>query len=117
MEKKPAEETGEMCPECGSPLVIRKGKFGEFVACSNYPKCKYIKKEKKEVTVVCKCPKCGGDIVEKPTRKGKVFWGCSNYPKCKYASWYKPTGDKFDNCGDLLVNKNGTMMCPTCDGK
>ena len=115
MEKKPAEETGETCPECGSPLVIRKGKFGEFVACSNYPTCKYIKKEKKEVVTVCKCPKCSGDVIEKPTRKGKVFWGCSNYPKCKYASWYKPTGDKCDKCGDLIVNKNGVLICPTCD--
>ena len=117
MEKKPAEETGEMCPECGSPLVIRKGKYGEFIACSNFPKCKYIKKEKKEVSVVCKCPKCGGDVVEKPTRKGKVFWGCSNYPKCKYASWYKPTGDVCEKCGDLIVNKNGVLICPTCDEK
>lgn len=116
MEKKPAEETGEECPECGSPLVIRKGKYGEFVACSNYPTCKYIKKEKKETIVVCKCPKCSGDVVEKPTRKGKVFWGCSNYPKCKYASWYKPTGEKCDKCGDLLVDKNGSIICPTCDG-
>jgi DNA topoisomerase-1 len=116
MEKKPAEETGEVCPECGSPLVIRKGKFGEFVACSNYPTCKYIKKEKKEEIVICKCPKCSGDIIEKPTRKGKVFWGCNKYPKCKYASWYKPTGEKCDKCGDLLVDKNGSIICPTCDG-
>jgi len=117
MEKKPAEETGELCPECNNPLVIRKGKYGEFVACSNYPSCKYIKKEKKETTTVCKCPKCDGDVVEKPTRKGKVFWGCANYPKCKYASWYKPTGDKCDKCGDLLVDKNKIVICPTCDGK
>jgi len=114
MEKKPAEETGETCPECGNSLVIRKGKYGEFVACSNYPTCKYIKKEKKESLVVCKCPKCSGDIVEKPTRKGKVFWGCSNYPKCKYASWYKPTGEKCDVCGDLMVDKNKLIICPTC---
>ena len=117
MEKKAPEKTGEVCPECGSDLVVRKGKFGEFVACSNYPTCKYIKKEKKEVTVVCKCPKCGSDIIEKPTKKGKVFWGCSGYPKCKYASWYKPTGDVCDKCGDLLVNKNGSVICPTCDGE
>ena len=115
MEKKPAEETGETCPECGNPLVVRKGKYGEFVACSNYPTCKYIKKEKKETVIVCKCPKCGGNIIEKPTRKGKVFWGCDNYPKCKYASWYKPTGDICDKCGDLIVNKNGVLICPTCD--
>ncbi|MBQ6841207.1 MAG: type I DNA topoisomerase [Bacilli bacterium] len=117
MEKKPAEETGEACPECGNPLVVRKGKYGEFVACSNYPTCKYIKKEKKETSVVCKCPKCDGDVVEKPTRKGKVFWGCSNYPKCKYASWYKPTGDKCPTCNDLLVDKNRIIICPTCDNQ
>lgn len=114
MEKKPLEETGELCPECNSPLVIRKGKYGEFVACSNYPKCKYIKKDKKEELIICKCPKCDGNIVEKLTRKGKTFWGCSNYPKCKYASWYKPTGEKCPQCGDLIVDKNNIHVCPTC---
>lgn len=115
MEKKPAEETGELCEKCGSPLVIRKGKYGEFVACSNFPTCKFIKKEKKESTIICKCPSCKGDIVEKPTRKGKVFWGCANYPKCKYASWYKPTGEVCSSCGDLLVDRKGEIVCPTCN--
>ncbi len=114
MEKKAPEQTGENCPECGNPLVIRKGKYGEFVACSNYPECKYIKKEVKQNTVVCKCPKCDGDIIERTTKKGKVFWGCSNFPKCKYASWYKPTGEKCPVCKDLLVDKNGETICPTC---
>ena len=117
MEKKPAEETGEVCPDCGSPLVIRKGKYGEFVACSNYPTCKYIKKDKKETTVVCKCPKCNGNIIERPTKKGKIFWGCENFPKCKYASWYKPTGEVCDVCGDVLVEKNGSIVCQTCEQK
>ena len=72
MEKAGPEETGETCPECGSPLVIRKGKYGEFVACSNYPKCKYIKKEQKESKDICKCPKCGGTIIERTTKKGKT---------------------------------------------
>ena len=115
MEKKAPEKTGDVCPECGSDLVVRKGKFGEFVACSNYPKCKYIKKDKKETIAICKCPKCGGDILEKPTRKGKIFWGCSNYPKCSYASWYKPNGEVCSNCGDLLVDKNGQICCQTCN--
>lgn len=117
MEKKAAEETGESCPECGSPLVIRKGKYGEFVACSNYPKCKYIKKEEKEKNIICKCPKCDGNIIERPTRKGKIFWGCDHFPKCKYASWYKPTGQKCEECGDLLVDRNGQIVCPSCDGE
>ena len=117
MEKKKPEETGEKCPECGSPLVIRKGKYGQFTACSNYPTCKYIKKENKqtEKEIICKCPKCEGNIIVRKTKKGKEFYGCDNFPKCKYASWYKPTGDKCPKCNDLLVIKNGEVICPTCD--
>ncbi len=115
MEKKKAEETGEVCPECGSPLVIRKGRYGEFVACSNYPVCKYIKKEEKEIKIVCKCPKCGNDIVEKKTRKGKIFYGCSNYPKCKVAVWDLPTGETCPECGELLVEKNKKIKCSSCN--
>lgn len=117
MEKKKPEETGEKCPECGSPLVIRKGKYGQFTACSNYPTCKYIKKENKqtEKEIICKCPKCEGNIIVRKTKKGKEFYGCDNFPKCKYASWYKPTGEKCPKCNDLLVIKNGEVICPTCD--
>ena len=117
MEKTPAKETGEMCPECGSPLVVRKGKYGEFVACSNYPTCKYIKKDKAEETVLMNCPVCGkGQIVERKTKKGKTFWGCNNYPKCKTASWDKPTGETCPNCGKLLVtDKDGDVKCMECD--
>ena len=68
MEKKAPEETGEVCPDCGSPLVVRSGKYGEFVACSNYPTCKYIKKEKKEETIIMDCPDCGGKLVTKGGR-------------------------------------------------
>ena len=116
MEKKAPEATGETCPECGGDLVIRKGKYGEFVACSNYPTCKYIKKEKKEVNEVCKCPKCDkGMIVERKTKKGKIFYGCNNYPKCQYALWYKPTGEIYPKCGELIVDKNGQNICLNCD--
>ena len=117
MEKKKPEETGEKCPECDSPLVIRKGKYGQFTACSNYPTCKYIKKENKQIEkeIICKCPKCEGNIIVRKTKKGKEFYGCDNFPKCKYASWYKPTGDKCPKCNDLLVIKNGEVICPTCD--
>ena len=116
MEKKNPEETGEVCPECGNQLVIRKGKFGEFVACSNYPTCKYIKKDKKEVVEICKCPKCDkGMIIERKTKKGKIFYGCNNYPKCKYALWYKPNGDICPKCGELIVDKNGENICVNCE--
>ena len=115
MEKKPAEETGEKCPECGNPLVIRKGKYGEFTACSNYPTCKYIKKEKKEIKEIVKCPECGGMIIEKTSKKGKVFYGCNNYPKCKVATWDMPTGEKCPECKKLLVLKNGKIKCSECN--
>ena len=115
MEKKGPEETGESCPECGSPLVIRSGKYGEFVACSNYPTCKYIKKEAKETKDICKCPKCGGTIIERTTKKGTIFYGCSNYPKCKVATWDLPTGELCPDCKSLLVNKNGTVKCSSCE--
>ena len=115
MEKKAPEETGEVCPECGSPLVVRNGKFGEFVACSNYPDCKYIKKEEVEIVEICDCPNCKGKIVEKKSRKGKLFYGCNNYPKCKTAYWDKPIGESCPECGKMLVDKNGTIKCSECD--
>ncbi len=90
MEKNKPEQTGEVCPNCNSPLVIRTGKYGKFVACSNYPTCKYVKKEEKAIVEVGTCPECGNKIIEKRTKKGKIFYGCSNYPTCKYATWKKP---------------------------
>ena len=113
--KKEAEKTGEMCPECGHPLVIRKGKYGSFVACSNFPECKYIKQEKKEEQIICDCPNCDGKIIEKKTRKGKTFYGCNNYPKCKTAYWDKPTGEKCPNCNEMLVEKKNIIKCSKCD--
>ena len=117
MEKKEPEKTGDVCPECGSDLVVRKGKYGEFVACSNYPTCKYIKKDKKEETIeeIAKCPKCGKGIVERKTKKGKIFYGCSGYPKCDYATWFKPTGNVCSKCGNLLVIKNNEEVCEKCE--
>ena len=117
MEKKSPEETGETCPECGNPLVIRKGRYGEFTACSNYPTCKYIKKEKLEIVEVCNCPKCDGKIIEKKSRKGKIFYGCNNYPKCKTAYWDKPIGRKCPECNEMLTEKNGIVKCSSCDYK
>ena len=121
MPKKVAEKTGEDCPKCGSPLVIRNGRYGEFTACSNYPKCKYIKQEEKEASVACKCPNCEGNIIEKRSKRGKVFYGCNNYPKCKTAYWDKPIGDKCPECGNMLTaktTKSGTnIKCSNCDYK
>ena len=116
MEKKPAEETGEMCPKCGNPLVIKKSKYGEFIACSNYPECKYIKQEEKEKSKeIMPCPKCNGTIVEKKSRKGKIFYGCNNYPKCDFATWDEPINESCPECGSILTKKNGKIKCSKCD--
>ena len=96
--------TGEDCPVCGKPLVLRQGAYGEFVSCSGYPKCKYIKQNLIEGM---KCPKCGdGDIAERKARRGNVFWGCTNYPKCDFTSNNKPVPTKCPECGSpYLVEK------------
>ena len=115
MEKKAPEPTGETCPECGHELVVRKGKYGEFVACSNYPDCKYIKPQEK--VSLAKCPKCGGNIIAKKTKKGKTFYGCDNFPKCDYALWDEPTGETCPECGMLMVKKGKNVDCPNCAKK
>lgn len=115
MEKEKPKETGEVCPNCNSPLVIRKGRFGEFTACSNYPECKYIKKEERPVNEIIDCPNCDGKIVERKSKKGKVFYGCNNYPKCKTAYWDLPIGNKCPNCNEMLVDKKGIIKCSKCD--
>ena len=118
MEKAKPQETGEICPECGSPLVIRKGKYGNFTACSNYPECKYIKKEMKETKEIMDCPICKqGKIIEKKTKRGKIFYGCNNYPKCKVATWDMPTGKICPECGNLLVTKNNIIKCSNSECK
>ncbi|MGO9316391.1 MAG: type I DNA topoisomerase [Terracidiphilus sp.] len=98
------QPTGENCPQCGKPLVLRQGSYGEFVSCSGYPKCKYVKQNLIEGL---KCPKCGtGDIAERKARRGNIFWGCTNYPKCDFTSNNKPVAQKCPECGSpYLVEK------------
>ncbi len=114
--------TGEKCPECGSELVIRKGRFGEFISCSAFPKCKYTKnissqKKKESVKVGVKCPECGGDLLERSSRRGK-FYGCSNYPKCKFVTNYLPTEKKCSECGGMMTQrtyrKKEILECIKC---
>jgi len=107
-EQKPkAQETGELCPLCGHPLVVRKSKSGsEFIGCSNFPKCKYVKHEEEQPTGET-CPECGHPLVYKKNRKGETFVGCSNYPSCHYVKREeeKPTGETCPECGHPLVYK------------
>jgi DNA topoisomerase-1 len=110
-----AQPTGEDCPVCGKPLVLRQGAYGEFVSCSGYPKCKYVKQNLIEGL---KCPKCGqGDIAERKARRGNIFWGCTNYPKCDFTSNYKPVAQKCPECSSPYliekVLKSGVYLeCP-----
>jgi len=99
-----AQPTGEDCPACGKPLVLRQGAFGEFVSCSGYPKCKYVKQN---IIEGLKCPKCGtGDLAERKARRGNMFWGCTNYPKCDFTSNSKLVPEKCPECGSpYLVEK------------
>jgi DNA topoisomerase-1 len=98
------EKTGEACPECGGDLVIKNGRFGKFVGCSNFPACKFAKPLLVKVGVAC--PKDGGDIVERRTRKGRTFYGCVNYPACDFTTWKRPLPQKCPHCGGMLVVAN-----------
>lgn len=104
-EVKPLDET---CPECGSQMVMRTGRYGNFVACSNYPECKYVKKEKKDTGIPCP-QECGGTIVRKKTRKGKIFWGCSKYPECDYATWDEPLKQPCPQCGRKFILRRNVI--------
>ena len=106
----------EKCPECGNQLALKHGRYGQFTACSNYPQCKYVKRQ----TLGIPCPEkgCTGELVARRTRKGKTFYGCSRYPECKFTAWDKPVNQPCPNCGHPLLlekfNKNGPPLryCP-----
>jgi len=112
---------GEKCPECGSELVKRQGRFGEFISCSAFPKCKYTKniaqKKKEPIKIGVKCPECGGELLERISRRGK-FYGCSNYPKCKFVSTYLPTDKICEKCGGMMAKrtyrKKEVLECIKC---
>ncbi len=113
VQQKPPVQLDEKCPKCGKPLLLRNGQYGEFISCSGYPKCKYIKQELLDV----KCPKDGGDIAVRKTRRGDVFYGCTNYPKCDFASNLKLVNQICPKCDSAYVlevtNDKGTyLVCP-----
>jgi DNA topoisomerase-1 len=105
-EGTPAEgESAGTCPNCGKPLVKRQGKYGEFLGCSGYPKCKTIISQPKPVGVKCPMEGCEGDIIERRSKRGKLFYGCSRYPDCAFVSWDKPLDKKCPKCSSVLVEK------------
>ncbi|WP_226674238.1 type I DNA topoisomerase [Rossellomorea aquimaris] len=114
------EPAGEDCEECGHPMVIKMGRYGKFMACSNFPDCRNTKAIVKEIGV--KCPKCEkGNIIERKSKKKRIFYGCDQYPECDFLSWDKPIERKCPKCAELLVEKKlkkgNQIQCTNCDYK
>ncbi len=106
------EPTGEDCPNCGKPLVTKTGRFGKFVACSGYPECRYTKSF--QVKLGVKCPDCGSELLQRISKKKRIFYGCSNYPECKFAINLKPLPWSCPQCGGLLVQRGKQARCTKC---
>ncbi|MGH2625584.1 MAG: DNA topoisomerase family protein, partial [Anaerolineales bacterium] len=104
------------CPRCGNPLVVRHGRFGKFIGCSTFPVCRFTEPWLEKIGV--RCPQDGGELVERRTRKGRVFYGCANYPECDFTSWKRPIPEPCPNCGGLLVQENSTQAsCTRCGNR
>ncbi len=107
------EKVGRACPKCGHDLVIRYGRYGKFISCSNFPNCRHTEPLLERIGV--KCPKDGGEIVERKSRRGRVFYGCANYPACDFVAWKKPIAPPCPSCGGLLVIANKSQaQCTAC---
>jgi DNA topoisomerase-1 len=121
IEESPVREVEEICEVCGSPMQIKQGRYGEFLACTNYPACKNTRPIGTGVS--CPEPDCDGQLVQRQSKKGKIFYSCSNYPKCKFALWDKPVNITCPDCEyPLMVEKSnrsrGTILqCPSCKFK
>lgn len=113
------ELTKEVCQKCGKPMVVREGRYGKFLACSGFPKCKNTKPIVIEIEVPC--PYCGGKIIQKRVRRGKargrVFYSCSNYPSCKFSSWDEPTEYRCSKCDFIMGQKGKILTCLRCKNK
>ena len=107
------DKTDYICENCGKPMVYKYGRYGKFIACSGYPECKTVKKFVEKLDIPC--PKCGGDIIVRHTKRGKPFYGCSNFPNCRFASWSEPTSEKCPNCGNMLFKKAGKKPMLVCN--
>jgi len=110
------QPTGEMCPQCGVPLLFKWGRYGKFIGCSNYPQCRFHKSCLEKIGV--DCPQCGGDLVERRTRKGRTFYGCANYPECNFASWKRPISTPCPECKGLLtLSGRDSVQCTVCEAQ
>ena len=114
------EPAGEDCEVCGAPMVIKMGRYGKFMACSNFPDCRNTKAIVKKIGV--DCPKCkDGEVIERKSKKNRIFYGCSNYPDCDFVTWDKPVGRNCPKCDHYLVNhkkgQSSQVICSNCDYK
>jgi DNA topoisomerase-1 len=108
------QPTGEICEKCGHPMVLKWGRYGKFEACSNFPECRNAKPHLMKLGIAC--PNDGGELVERRTKKGRVFYGCANYPECEWSSWKKPLPNPCPHCQGLLVQKNRNWaQCLQCE--
>jgi len=116
-EVKPEPELlDRMCPECGHQLMIRHGRFGKFIGCTHFPECRHTEPWLEKIGVIC--PVDGGDLVERRTRRGRVFYGCANYPECDFTSWKRPIPQPCPHCGSLMVLEGkGKVSCTKCERK
>jgi len=111
--KAEPEKIGRQCPKCAHDLVIRWGRFGKFISCSNFPECRYTEAILEKIGV--SCPKCAGDIVLRKTRKGRIFYGCANYPECDFTNWKRPIANPCPKCAGLMVISNKhEVQCTNC---
>jgi DNA topoisomerase I len=109
------EPTGDMCPKCGKPLLIKAGRFGKFIACSGYPECKYT--QSFQVKTGAKCPECGKDLIQRVSKKRRTFYGCSGYPDCKFLTNFKPLPQPCPQCNSLLTQHGKQAWCYKCEYK
>ena len=121
-EAEQPQEVGRDCPECGSPLIFKRGRYGKFIGCSGYPKCRYIEPLEKPKDTGVPCPKCNkGTLMQRKSRRGKIFYSCSTYPKCDYAIWNEPVNEPCPKCGWPVLTikttkRRGTeKVCPQPD--
>jgi len=111
--KLPEKKTGEICEKCGREMVIKEGRFGEFLACSGFPQCQNTKPLIEETKFLC--PLCGNKVIKRKTKNSQVFYGCSSYPSCKFATWDEPVEKPCPKCQGLMVKKKGIIKCLRCD--
>jgi len=110
------EVTDEVCPKCGKPMIVKHGRFGKFIACSGYPECKHTASF--QIKLGVKCPECGSELVQKVSKKKRIFYGCSNYPDCRFAINTKPLPQPCPKCGGLLTAYRGKLVkCTKCEYK